>query len=347
MRFMHGSAPRCTAYPSRRSDYFSPGARVLSTSHERTRSGEAAGSRDRTGNAFRNPCLRRTRAYRRACDFGRHGHQNVRPARVGMIGGAVAERLAEGRATQFIVPADDDSARFVREIQLDRFVEGKVTDESSAVAVRRLLALDPSYTVEVARVVRAGVPGMEDDTAYTIQLCLNELLQNVFEWSDSRIGCIALARWFRRTRSVRLAVVDRGVGIPERLRSRRITDLHQKSDAEVIVAAVTQPKLTSRPAGLAGGLGLKTIHDGRHRTRWAVDGSGIRRQSGVGTFSSGLEEDTAISWNRDRDRFSTGPARDKSRRIHSGVLSDSTPSSRSVRRCPRVASRRQCSAPAH
>lgn len=57
----------------------------------------------------------------------------------------------------------------------------------------------------------------------------------------------------------------------------------------------------------------------------ATDGSGLRRQSGMGGFSSGLDEHTVISWNGHRDRFPTGPACDKSRRIHPGVLSDATP----------------------
>jgi hypothetical protein len=59
---------------------------------------------------------------------------------------------------------------------------------------------------------------------------------------------------------VRLAVVDRGVGIPARLRGLRIAGLHREPDANVIDAAVTRPQLTSR-VGRAGGLGLKTIHE--------------------------------------------------------------------------------------
>jgi anti-sigma regulatory factor (Ser/Thr protein kinase) len=108
--------------------------------------------------------------------------------------------------------------------------------------------------------VRRGVPGMDEETSYPIQLCLNELLQNVFEWSHSPVGCLVLARWFHRTRSVRLAVVDRGIGIPAALRSRKVRGLHRSNDADVIVAAVTTPRLTSRE-NKVGGLGLKTIRE--------------------------------------------------------------------------------------
>jgi signal transduction histidine kinase len=101
---------------------------------------------------------------------------------------------------------------------------------------------------------------MDDAAAYPIQLCLNELLQNVFEWADSAIGCVVLTRWYHRSRSVRMAVIDRGVGIPARLRAKQIAGLHRGLDADVIEAAVTRPHLTSR-VGRAGGLGLKTIHE--------------------------------------------------------------------------------------
>src|SRR6185503_6090513 len=90
--------------------------------------------------------------------------------------------------------------------------------------------------------------------------CLNELLQNVFEWSDSPIGCTVLTRWYHKTRSVLITVVDLGIGIPAALRRRQIRELHRVSDAKVIEAAVTQPQLTSR-LNQRGGLGLKTIRE--------------------------------------------------------------------------------------
>jgi hypothetical protein len=123
-----------------------------------------------------------------------------------------------------------------------------------------LEALDASYTQAVTEMVMRGVPGTDDQTGYLIQLCLNELLQNVFEWAESPMGCTVLARWYHKTRSVRLAVVDRGIGIPAALRRHKVRGLHRSSDAEVIIAAVTTPQLTSRQ-NRVGGLGLKTIRE--------------------------------------------------------------------------------------
>jgi anti-sigma regulatory factor (Ser/Thr protein kinase) len=182
------------------------------------------------------------------------------PVVAAMLVATAAERRLEGLSTRWAPPMDEESARFASEVQMDHLVEGRATGAHGTLEMRQLTALDPSYTAGVAELLQAGVPGIDEVTAYPVQLCLNELLQNVFEWAGSKMGCIVLTRWFHLTRSVRIAVVDRGVGIPARLRSLQIEGLHRAKDAEVIVAAVTWPKLTSR-AGRAGGLGLKTIHE--------------------------------------------------------------------------------------
>jgi hypothetical protein len=182
------------------------------------------------------------------------------PLCVCLLAASTAERHASARSTRLDPPTDKEAARFLREIQFDRFVRGSATDASSTITIRQLRALDPTYTAQAAQVICDGVPGLDEASAYPVQLCLNELLQNVFEWAESAIGCVVLTRWFHKSRSVRLAVVDRGIGIPARLRRLRIADLHRESDADVIVAAVTRPKLSSR-VGRAGGLGLKTVHE--------------------------------------------------------------------------------------
>ena len=182
------------------------------------------------------------------------------PLGAALVAAAASTRRARGQETRFVPPLDEEARHFVEEIGFDDVVCGRASEGSGTRALRQLRALDPSYTHEIAELLMRGVPGTDETTAYPVQLCLNELLQNVFEWSHSTVGCIVLSRWYRKTRSVRIAVVDRGIGIPAALRQKRVEGLHRKSDADVIVAAVTTAKLTSR-VGRAGGLGLKTIRE--------------------------------------------------------------------------------------
>jgi len=157
------------------------------------------------------------------------------------------------------VPLDEEAAHFIQEVGLDRFALGEQTGIGT-LEIREMHALDPTYTRHVTDMLIRGVPGVTAENSYPIELCLNELLQNVFEWSASPIGCTVLTRWYHKTRSVRIAVVDLGIGIPAALRRSQVRELHRASDASVIEAAVMQPQLTSR-ANRRGGMGLKLIRE--------------------------------------------------------------------------------------
>jgi hypothetical protein len=180
------------------------------------------------------------------------------PFGIALLGALIAIRRRSGRQTRLLPPRDEEVARFVREVGLDRFAQGEQTGVGT-LEIREMHALDPTYTRHVTDMLVRGVQGVTEENSYPIELCLNELLQNVFEWSESTIGCTVLTRWYHKTRSVRLTVVDLGIGIPAALR-RRLRELQRESDAAVIEAAVTQPRLTSRE-NKRGGIGLKLIRE--------------------------------------------------------------------------------------
>lgn len=180
------------------------------------------------------------------------------PFGVTLIAAIIAVRRRDGRQTRVLPSNDEEVTHFIREVGLDRFALGEQTGVGT-LEIREMHALDPTYTRHVTDMLVRGVQGVTQENSYPIELCLNELLQNVFEWSESLIGCTVLTRWYHKTRSVRLTVVDLGIGIPAALR-RRIRELQRHSDAEVIEAAVTQPRLTSRD-NKRGGIGLKLIRE--------------------------------------------------------------------------------------
>lgn len=179
------------------------------------------------------------------------------PFGVALLASTVALRALQARKTSVIPPRRTETAQFLSEVGLVAFAAGRLTGIGT-LEVRRMDALDASYTRAVTAMLVRGVPGMDEENSYPIELCLNELLQNVFEWSISPVGCFVLARWYHRTRSVRIAVVDRGIGIPEALRRGPRKEFRTASDEELIRAAVTTQRLTSR-ANQVGGLGLKNV----------------------------------------------------------------------------------------
>lgn len=194
-----------------------------------------------------------------AVDLDASNTSRFGPLGVAIVAASAAIRRQAGLDTELILPKSEGVRAFVSEVALDRAVAGTAVN-AGALELRQFHTLDAVYTERVAQMLLHGVPGMTEAQSYPIQLCLNELLQNVFEWAESPIGCFVLARWYKKTRSVRLAVVDRGIGIPAALRREKVHDLHRADDAAAIEAAVTTPQLTSRRNRI-GGLGLKTIRE--------------------------------------------------------------------------------------
>lgn len=179
------------------------------------------------------------------------------PFGVAVLAACAAVCRSKGHQVDLVLPENESARDFALEVGLDRFVRGEQTGVGT-LELRQLHGLDGLYTEQVTEMLTRGVPGMDDVTSYPIQMCLNELLVNVRDWSRSGIGAIVLARWYRNTSSVRLSVVDRGIGIPGAL--RELAEFRRRSDVELVEAAVTQPGLTSR-TGRPGGLGLKNIRE--------------------------------------------------------------------------------------
>ncbi|MBN2192115.1 MAG: hypothetical protein JW751_04805 [Polyangiaceae bacterium] len=100
------------------------------------------------------------------------------PFGVGMLATAIALRRHSGHATELILPADDAGREFLEEVGLPRFVRGE-EPRAGTLELRQLHALDPVYTEAVTQMLVRNVAGIDEAAAYTVTLCLNELLQNV------------------------------------------------------------------------------------------------------------------------------------------------------------------------
>lgn len=181
-----------------------------------------------------------------------------------LLASCVALRHRDGKETKLKLPEDSEDHPLV-EAGLDRYVLGQELPQGAGI-LRPLERLDDAGVQQVAAEMAERDLDLTASAASSIRSCLVELLKNSFAWSDSSIGAMVLARWNKKNHAVRLAVLDRGVGIPAVLRRKQIHDLHRSPDPDVIVAATTIPNLTS-DAGAASGDGLNTIHElvtGRH-----------------------------------------------------------------------------------
>lgn len=172
---------------------------------------------------------------------------------------AAARRKRAGLASLALRrPVDEQAAAFLDEVGFSRLLAGEdpTRRRADTLEVRQMTSHDRIYTERIADVLVGNVEGYDENASHLIHLCLNELLQNVFEWAESAEGALVHCRWYRKGANVRIAVADAGVGIPGALRSK----FTGESDADVIAAAVMREGLSSSPHS-SRGLGLKLIRD--------------------------------------------------------------------------------------
>lgn len=88
---------------------------------------------------------------------------------------------------------------------------------------------------------------LQPEQAQPIRYVISELTRNVFEHSESKIGAILCAQYFKKTNRISIGIVDRGVGI-----KKTITNAWPaKSDGEAIRLALT-PGITGTTRRIGG-----------------------------------------------------------------------------------------------
>lgn len=179
----------------------------------------------------------------------------------------IANRTTEGKTTIVVPPSDERTSDFLSEIGFPNIGSPPLgTAGATTLRMRHMTNLEPMFVEEIARLVQALVPGTPDDAAGLTELCLNEMLQNVFEHSGSLTGCFVHARWFLQGKNVKIAVADGGIGIARSLQQN--PQYATLSEKELVRTAVMERGATGRTSGRFGGHGLK------HLWELAVERSG-------------------------------------------------------------------------
>lgn len=88
---------------------------------------------------------------------------------------------------------------------------------------------------------------LKSDQAESIRYVISELTRNVFEHSRSKTGAILCAQYYKKSNTIRIGIVDRGIGIKESISASH----HISNDMEAIKLALT-PGITGTTRNIGG-----------------------------------------------------------------------------------------------
>lgn len=182
----------------------------------------------------------------------------ITPFGVTAIAGAIAKCVARGKEVFYQRPAKDEveawlsSISFSRLFQIDEMSQAA---RDTSIELRRLMALNPIYVEDLVSLLDYNM-NLSRGVRDSIKLSLQELLTNVFDHSESGIGCFVCAQFTPRSQLIRLSVTDFGIGILNSLRKVKEYSTVIRNSHDAITRAVEEG--VSSRKGKAG-LGLSHI----------------------------------------------------------------------------------------
>jgi hypothetical protein len=213
------------------------------------------------------------------------------PFGVALLASCLMVRQKLGRQTRLIAPTEGDAVESFAETGLAMLANGETTGLNGG-QVHPISIEQHEASNELAAALSSPLVAAAEAAQAVVQPCLETMLDNLFEWSESGVGGFVVVRWHKKTRQVRFALIDRGIGIPAVLRRSQVGNLIRSTDAEVIEAAFSDPSATSHHEGTPG-LGLKHLRD-----------SVLSHKGKLTVISLGAK----ISWTADRVSKSPSPA---------------------------------------
>jgi hypothetical protein len=181
------------------------------------------------------------------------------PFGVALVASCLVVRQKLGRETLLIAPTEDLLVEQFEETGLSIMARGESIGLNGG-QVHPIPIPDHEPSQALAMALAKPLSSVAEAAPVAVQPCLEMMLDNLFEWSESTVGGFAVVRWHKKTRQARFVLIDRGLGIPAALRRSHVGNLIRAGDADVIEAAFSDPFVTSRHEG-AQGLGLKHLRD--------------------------------------------------------------------------------------
>jgi len=174
------------------------------------------------------------------------------PLGVALLASAFGVRARDGRETRLLPPTEPEKLALFEETGLLECIAGE--PPPSAEAVR----LATSFTIDDALAMVRGLAenrSLRDGAVPVLEVIVRALFGNALTWAESTRGLWCMGRYVAKNRSLRFALVDRGIGIPAALRRAEVGNLRRSTDPEVMHAVFQDPGASSKKdAGESRGL---------------------------------------------------------------------------------------------
>lgn len=142
----------------------------------------------------------------------------------------------------------------------------------------------PDKKTEIVQFLRNYCPHKEFTA---IEVSLDEILNNCFDHALSQTGIIGYGQYYRRTNTIKLAVCDTGIGIPDCVNNYFRNRGENLISSEAAIEWAFQPNNTTQSLPTNRGRGLNTLHtaiaacNGTYtlitHDKWLMSKSGVRQ----------------------------------------------------------------------
>lgn len=153
----------------------------------------------------------------------------IGPGAAAILVTTVLEARRRGQTPRVTLSADPPKVRAFCEFSgVNHYLNGRQppTDEHPDSATTPIQILTESKFNDPDPIIRLirHYGGVNDESEDLFRICMNEVIQNVQDHAESAVGCATCARFMKGSGQLRIAIVDRGLGISTTLR-RRHTDI--------------------------------------------------------------------------------------------------------------------------
>lgn len=100
----------------------------------------------------------------------------------------------------------------------------------------------------------------EDRDFTTIEVCLDEILNNCFDHANSKTGVIGCGQYIPTSRQIRLAICDTGIGIPNCVNTYLDKNNQKRKSSQDAISWAFEQHNTTQSTPTNRGRGLHTLH---------------------------------------------------------------------------------------